>query len=168
MFREADEGQGPHIQCTWEFRLMFPLGNQTIIFSMLLRGHRYSPEEGTGGILREDINSASLQIICNAYYLEISLYLCRGRISWIKTFVSINEMCQASFLILTKLWSSKIVFLFCKMSYRALTWSCGDRHVLLTENILQRFQSIGKEESLLLLTLLLRNAWFPKGFVLYL
>lgn len=46
---------------------------------MLLRGYKYSPEKGTGGILREDIHSASLQTICNAYYLEISLYLSQGK-----------------------------------------------------------------------------------------
>ena len=77
-------------------------------------------------------------------------------------------MCQAIFLILTQLWSSKIVFKFCKMSYRALTWPCGARHALLTEKILLIFQSGSKEESLLLLTLLPRSAGFPKGFVLYL
>lgn len=57
------------------------IGQRNNYFSMLLRGYRYSPEEGTGEILIEDINSASLKNICNAYYLEISLYLCRGSIS---------------------------------------------------------------------------------------
>lgn len=87
---------------------------------------------------------------------------------WIKTFVSIHEMCQVIFLILTQLWSSKIVFQFCQVSYRALTWPCGDRRALLTEKILLMFQSGSKEESLLLLTLLPRSAGCPKGFVLYL
>lgn len=67
-----------------------------------------------------------------------------------------------------QLWSSKIVFQFCKMSYRAPTWPCGDRHALLTEKVLLIFQSRSKKESLLLLTLLPRSAGFPQGFYLYL
>lgn len=40
--------------------------------------------------------------------------------------------------------------------------------MLLTEKISLIVQSLGKEESLFLLTLLPRSDWFPKGFVLYL
>lgn len=57
------------------------IGQPNNYFSILLRGYRYSLEVGTGGVLREDFNSASFQIICNAYYLEILLYPCRGTIS---------------------------------------------------------------------------------------
>ena len=77
------------------------------------------------------------------------------------------KFCQAIFLILIQLWWPKIVFQFCKMSYRALTWPCGDRCALLTEKISLTFQSGSEEESLFLLTLLPRSAGFPKGFVLY-
>lgn len=119
-----------------------------------------------------------MQLHCKSFVTHIILkscstvtekiFFCADPASWIKTFVSIYATCQAIFLILTQLWSSKIVFQFCKMNYRALVWPCGDRRALLTEKISLILQSGSKEESLLLLTLLPISAGFPKGFVLYL